>query len=190
MIAYLSGFIIVRDDPLIILDVNGVGYRVHGASDVLSAVSLGLKISIFVYTRVREDALELYGFLKYSDLKLFESLLNVSGVGPRTAISIFSNGSGDEITKAIIDADVAFFSDVPRLGTKNAQKIIIELKNKVGGAELDLSGQGRETRGELTSALKAFGFSSREISEAIKNIDAKGKSVEEQIKLALKYLGK
>src|SRR3990167_8919510 len=77
---------------------------------------------------------------KYSDIKLFELIITVPGVGPRTAIAIFSNGTGDEITKAIIDADVTFFSGIPRLGTKNAQKIIIELKNKVGGRELDLAG--------------------------------------------------
>src|SRR3989337_1219955 len=190
MIGYLAGTVIIRDDPYLIIDINGVGYKIHAASDVLSKVTeIGSAVKIFTYTHVREDALELYGFSKYSDLKLFESLINVSGVGPRTAIGIFAIGAGDEITKAIIDADVSFFSGVPRLGTKNAQKIIIELKNKVGGRELDLAGVSNGDRNELVSALKAFGFTTKEINEAIRNTD-RATSVEEQIKAALKYLGK
>ena len=190
MIGSLSGTITIRDDPYIILDVNGVGYRVHATSDVLSAISeLGSNLKLFTYTHVREDALELYGFSKYQDLKLFEALINVSGVGPRTAIGIFSLGSGDDIVRAIIDANVSFFTGVPRLGTKNAQKIIIELKNKVGGGDLDLSGSSNGNRRELSSALKTFGFTSAEINEAMRNID-RSASVEEQIKMALKYLGK
>ena len=190
MIGYLSGTVLIRDDPNIIIDVNGVGYKIHAASDVLSGVSeLGSTVKLFTYTHVREAALELYGFSKYSDLKLFESLIEVSGVGPRTAIAIFANGSGDEITKAIADSDVSFFSGVPRLGTKNAQKIIIELKNKVEGGELDLAGISNGSRRELASALKTFGFTTKEINEAVRNID-RSVSVEEQIKMALKYLGK
>lgn len=189
MIGYLSGTVIIRDDPYLIIDVNGVGYKIHAASDVLSSISVGSNIKLFTYTHVREDVLELYGFSKYSDLKLFESLIEVSGVGPRTAIAIFANGSGDEITKAIIDADVSFFAGVPRLGTKNAQKIIIELKNKVGGGELDLAGVSNGSRGELATALKTFGFTTKEINDAIRNID-RSATTEEQIKAALKYLGK
>ncbi len=188
MISYLNGSVVVYDDPFLIIDVGGVGYFVHATPDVLASASPGSKVSVFVYTHVREDALKLYGFQKYSDLKLFESLIEVSGVGPRTAIAIFSIGSGDEIIKAIVDADVSFFSGVPRLGTKNAQKIIIELKNKVGGAELDLSRPGLDR--DLVSALKTFGFSGKEINDAAANIDGRDKSVEEKIRAALKYLGK
>ncbi len=191
MIGYLNGQALVRDDPYLIVDVNGIGYRVHAASDVLSSVAeIGSSIKLFTYTHVREDTLELYGFSKYADLKLFEQLINVSGVGPRTAIGIFAIGTSSEIIKAIADSDTSFFASVPRLGTKNAQKIIIELKNKVGGGELDLSDGSSQNRNELTSALKTFGFTTTEINEAVRNIDKNGKSIEEQIKMALKYLGK
>ena len=190
MIGFLNGTVIIRDDPNIIIDVNGVGYKIHATSDVLSGVSeLGSSVKLFTYTHVREDVLELYGFSKYSDLKLFEQLINVSGVGPKTAIGIFAIGTGEEITKAIIDADVSFFTGVPRLGSKNAQKIIIELKNKVGGGELDLTGVSNGARNELTAVLKTFGFTTKEINEAARNID-RSANVEEQIKMALKYLGK
>lgn len=189
MIGSLNGTVVVRDDPGLIVDVNGVGYKVHASQDVLSSASVGSKISVFTYTHVREDILELYGFPKYSDLKLFESLINVSGVGPKTAIGIFSIGSADQIMQAIMQADTSFFSRVPRLGIKNAQKIIIELKNKVGDDDLDLSGDSKQNRSEISSALKTFGFTSSEINEAIRNVDG-SLAVEEQIKLALKYLGK
>ena len=190
MIASLNGTVVVRDDPYIILEVNGVGYKILASSSVLSSVAKsGTKLSIFTYTHVREDILELYGFLKYTDLKLFESLINVSGVGPKTAIGIFSIGTAEQIMHAITQADISFFSQVPRLGTKNAQKIIIELKNKIGGGELDLTDGSVDNKSELTAALKSFGFTSAEINEAIRNIDS-AKSVEAQIKMALKYLGK
>ncbi len=189
MISYLSGTVIIRDDPVLILDVNGVGYRLHGSSDVLSSASVGSPLKAFVYTHVREDILDLYGFAKYSDLKLFESLINVSGVGPKTAIGVFAIGTAEQILQAITDADTSFFSRVPRLGTKNAQKIIIELKNKVGGGELNLSEGDGAARTEVSSALKAFGFSSAEINDAVRNLDG-SKSVEAQIKDALKSLGR
>ncbi len=188
MIGSLNGTVLVRDDPFLIIEVNGVGYKVYASQDVLSQASVGAKTITYTYTHVREDILELYGFLKYSDLKLFESLINVSGIGPKTGIGIFAIGSASQIVQAISNADVTFFTSVPRLGTKNAQKIIIELKNKIGGGDLDLSGDG-EARNELSSALRAFGFSKDEINDATRRVDS-SMPVEEQIKLALKYLGK
>ena len=189
MIGSLSGSVIIRDDPYIILEVAGVGYKIYATSDVLSSVSLGSDAKVFTYTHVREDILDLYGFSKYSDLKLFESLINVSGVGPKTAIGIFAIGSASQIMNAIVNGDVAFFTSVPRLGSKNAQKIIIELKNKVGGGELDLSEGSSGNRTEVSAALKAFGFTQAEINDAVKNLDG-SKTVEEQIKIALKQLGR
>src|SRR5690606_6052417 len=147
------------------------------SADLLSSVKIGSNLKIFTYTHVKEDALALYGFAKYEDLKLFEALIGISGVGPRTAIGIFSKGDADAIKQAIYDGNVSFFSGIPRLGTKNAQKIIIELKSKIGGGELDLNGESNGNSAELSSALKAFGFSKDEINDAIKNIDG-DKSVE------------
>ena len=189
MISYLNGTVIIRDDPLLILDVNGVGYKVFATPDVFSAIGQDSSLKVFIYTHVREDILDLYGFSKYADLKLFESLINVSGVGPKTAVGIFSIGAAEQIRGAIFAGDVSFFTGVPRLGSKNAQKIIIELKNKVGGEGLDLSEGSSSSRTEVSSALKAFGFSSAEINEAIRTIDG-SKSVEAQIKDALKSLGR
>lgn len=191
MIGTLKGTIEYREDPYIIVDVNGVGYKVLVPLTVLAKINgLGEEIKLFTHTHVREDVLELYGFSDPSDLKLFEYLISVSGVGCRTASGIFSVGTRIEIIQAIIGNDVAFFTSVPRLGKKNAQKIIIELKNKIGGTEdLDLSSDGMESS-EIVAVLKTFGFDPKESQDAIRALNGKGETVEEKIRLALKYLGK
>lgn len=190
MIASLIGIVELRNDPFLVINVNGVGYKVLASNDVLAKVTIGEQIKVFTYTHVREDLLELYGFSKPEDLKLFEYLIGVSGVGPKTAVGIFSIGTGSEIASAIITGNVDFFTSVPRLGKKNAQKIIIELKNKLGSIEdLDLSSTTGKDNEEVIIALKALGFSAREAGEAIRNIKSIG-STEEKIREALKYLGK
>jgi Holliday junction DNA helicase RuvA len=191
MIGMLKGTIEYREDPYVIVDVNGVGYKVLVPITVLAKINaLGESIKLYTHTHVREDVLELYGFSEPSDLKLFEYLISVSGVGCRTASGVFSVGSRSEIIQAIVGNDVAFFTSVPRLGKKNAQKIIIDLKNKIGGGEdLDLS-EDSAGNNEIVSALKTFGFSTSESQEAIRALNGKGETVEEKIRLALKYLGK
>jgi holliday junction DNA helicase RuvA len=191
MIGTLKGTVEYREDPYVIVDVNGVGYKVLVPITVLARINaLGDSIKLYTHTHVREDVLELYGFSDPADLKLFEYLISVSGVGCRTASGIFSVGARSEIIQAIVANDVAFFTSVPRLGKKNAQKIIIELKNKIGGGDdLDLSADSQENN-EIVTALKTFGFDPKESQEAIRALAGKGETVEEKIRLALKYLGK
>lgn len=191
MIGFLQGVVALRDDPYILVNVQGVGYRVLVSSSVLSQTQVGKPLTIYTYTHVREDALELYGFSAPKDLKLFELLISVSGVGPKTALGVFSLGGSQEIIEAIATNDTSFFSSVPRLGTKNAQKIIIELKNKVGGGiEFDIGKDGMGKTSEIIAVLKSFGFSQKESHEALRGIKEQGVTTEERIKLALKYLGK
>lgn len=192
MIGFLRGEIVVREDPYIIVNVNGVGYKVFASSPLLSKIE-GEEgtVKIFTYTHVREDNISLFGFAESSDLKLFEKLISVSGIGPKTAMGIFSVGTREMIIDAIVRGDAGFFTQVPRLGTKNSQKIIIELKNKFGGeGELDLLGHDSKNNKEVISALEGFGFSKKEAIGAIKEIKADGKKVEDRIRMALKYLGK
>lgn len=188
MIGSLQGTVDYKDAACVIVSVGGVGYKVYVPMNVSSA--MGDTIKLFTHTHVREDVLELYGFTDPADLKVFEYLIHVSGVGCKTALGVFSVGSRKEIIHAITSNDVAFFTAVPRLGKKNAQKIIIELKNKLGGQEdLDLSQDGAEAN-EVVVALKSFGFSSSEARAALKGLNGKGESVGEKVRLALKYLGK
>lgn len=190
MIGLLTGKIAFRNDPSLIIDVNGVGYRVLASTQVLSASHIGDIVTVFIHTHVREDALDLFAFPTEQDLKVFEYLISVNGIGPKTAMGVFNVGSREEILSAIRRADVDFFTGVPRLGKKNAQKIIIELKNKLGsGEELDLS-DGTEDEMQVVNALITIGFTEREARGAIKKLDGAGKSIEEKVKLALKQLGK
>lgn len=191
MIGFLRGEVFFKEGSFIILDVKGVGYKILAASDVLSKANKGISLELFIYTHVREDNISLFGFLEPSDLKLFENLISVSGIGPKTAMNIFSVGTRKEITNAVIQGDVDFFTSVPRLGRKNAQKIIIELKNKFDStSEIDLSGSDMSGSEEVVFALRSFGFTSKEIRDAIRQVKKDGQKVTETIKLALKYLGK
>jgi Holliday junction DNA helicase RuvA len=191
MIGFLKGKVELLKRPFVMIDVNDVGYKVLVPETIYAKLSLGDVVKIFTYTYVREDALDLFGFLEAEDLGLFESLLTVSGVGPKTALSIFSFGERKDIIEAIIKGDVTFFTSVPRLGTKNAQKIIIELKNKMGsGTDFDLSGKDLLENAEVVQALKDFGFSVAEAQKAVREIKQVGLTTEEKIRVALKTLGR
>lgn len=191
MIGFLSGKIDLLKRPFVLIDVNGVGYKVLVSENVYKKLTVSEKIKIYTYTYVREDALELFGFLEPEDLTLFENLITVSGIGPKTALNIFSYGERKDIIEAIIKGDSSFFSSVPRLGTKNSQKIIIELKNKMGGDhQIDLSGKDFVENTEVVEALKGFGFTAAEASKALRSINKTGITLDEKIKLALKNLGK
>lgn len=192
MIGFLRGLVALRDDPYLIVEASGVGYKVIVPTGVLTkAGGNGQEVSLFTHTHVRENALELYGFLDHSDLKMFEMLLSVSGIGPKTALGIFAIGDAQTIRSAIASADMSFFTTIPRLGRKNAQKIIIELKGKLGSvSELDLSEKDARENADVISALRSFGFTNREATEAIRATSRQGKTTEEKVRLALRHLGK
>lgn len=190
MIGSLKGIVEYREDPYVIIDVQGVGYRVLLPTSVLATLThTGQEIKVFTYTHVREDALELFGFANPQDLRMFEYLISVSGVGCKTAMGVFSVGNRSEIIRAISGNDVGFFTSVPRLGKKNAQKIIIELKNKIGeGEDLDLGASSGND--EVVAALRGFGFSTKEAESAVRGIKDPTMSTQDKIRLALKNLGK
>ena len=191
MIGTLKGVIEYREDPFLIVDVNGVGYKVVVPTSVLSKINgTGESIKLYTHTHVREDLLELYGFTDPSDLKVFSLLIGVSGVGCRTALGIFSVGTRHDIVQAISNGDVTFFTSVPRLGKKNGQKIIIELKSKLGASgDIDLSGETDEID-EVIAALTSFGFTQLEARAATRKLDGAGETVAEKVRMALKKLGK
>lgn len=191
MIGMLTGKLASRQDPYILVDVHGVGYKVYITPQLFPSLTLGQELTVFTHTHVREDSLDLFGFPTAEDLRLFELLIDVNGIGPKTAVGVFAVGSRSDIVGAIAQANVDFFTGVPRLGKKNAQKIIIELKNKIGGKEdLDLREEVTDIESEVLAALQGIGFSDREARIALRKIDGKGESVSEKVKLALKSLGK
>ncbi len=190
MISYLEGKIKLKGPNYFILLNNGIGYKIFVPTDILTSVIPSQDFSLFIYQHVKEDALDLYGFKTSEDLALFELFLGVSGIGPKTAVGIFAVGKIEKIKEAIVKGDVDFFTSVPRLGRKNAQKIIIELRPKLGNlTDIDLTEDSGETK-EIIDALKAFGFDSSESREALKSIKDFEGTTSDKIRQILKYMGK
>ncbi len=189
MIGYLKGTIIACLTHEIWIDVSGVGYRVriNNKSTSLPMVK-GAEVELFIHTAVREDAITLYGFPSMEMLQLFELLISVSGVGPKTGMEIVGSAEHDQIEAAISQADVNFFSRIKGIGKKSAQRIIVDLKSKIGSLkEMDLTAEDEED--PVVMALRQFGFKLGEINEALKKMD-RSKSESEQIRAGLKLLGK
>ncbi len=186
MIAYLKGQAIHQLDSLIVV-CQGVGYGVKVPDRVHQLVGEDGQIELFIHTHVREDALELYGFASREEQSLFELLLDVSGVGPKTAVQIL-NFSSAEIVNAVQQADTSFFSKVPRVGKKLAQKIIIELRSKLGALrELDLQPLSPQHQ-EVKEALLQLGFAELQIDRVIPQLELESKTTSAGLKEALAHL--
>jgi len=187
MIGYLQGKPLVQNQTLLVI-THGVGYQVNVSPRILNQAAALEEVTLYVYTHVREEQLELYGFLQPAEKDMFQLLLSVSGVGPRIALAIAEYGP-EKISDAVQTANVTVFSSVPRVGKKLAQKIIIELKSKLGSLyELQLGPQNRQQQ-DVIEALQALGFAESEIHQALPQLN----QVEQQdtpaiIKAAIKLL--
>lgn len=184
MIAYLEGKIIGRSENQLIVQTGGLGYRVFTTPQVASSSNDNVKLH--TYLQVREDVLALFGFESKEDLDFFEMLISVSGVGPKMALQILSAGNTELIKNAIAAQDVAVFTKIGGVGKKTAEKIILELKGKVGLVGAVVGGAGSE---DLLLALESLGYSSREIKDVLGKID-NALPLEEKMRQALKFLGK
>jgi Holliday junction DNA helicase RuvA len=191
MINGLRGKIIEKDLDSITLDVNGVGYRVFVTNAVLeelNSISETEEKFVHTYLSVRENALDLYGFTNESDKKLFQLLLTVSGIGPKSALNIMNSVTYDMIEESVSKEDAKYLSKISGIGKKTAEKIILNLKDKIG----TISGAGSAKNSDNSmamDALSSLGYHERDIREAMKQIDTKDKDPQEIIKEALKILG-
>lgn len=170
------------------IEVNGVGYGVIVTLTTRRAMSSLETVEMYTYAHIREDCFDLYGFLNQREKSLFLRLIDVDGVGPKTAIAIMDRGI-DAIIAAVREADVAFFSSVPRVGKKSAQKIIIELKSKLGGEELQLNEPVGKSK-EVQEALTSLGFSALEAQKVLKTLDVETMRLEDAVKEAIRFLTK
>ena len=185
MIARLRGTPARRADGLV-LDVGGVGYLLHATPSVLRRADSGSELSVETYLHVREDALELYGFAEPAERELFEQLLSVSGIGPKVALAIVSGSTPGELRRAIALEDVARFQVIPGVGKKTAQRVVLELKEKLGSA-IEAPGPSSASSGELVArdALVSLGYSILEAERALAEIDP-DLPADERVRLALR----
>lgn len=192
MIAYLRGKLIyksnlLKKDNYLILDVNGVGYKVFVLDKVLGATKLQDGLELYIYTQVAETVLDLYGFGSQEELNFFELLNTISGIGPRSAMDILRKAKIDDLTKAVSTGNDDLLSKVSGLGPKTAQKIVTGLKDKLGGLEMS-SGQWDSHFGDAFEALVGLGYQPAQVKEALSQ--CKSEDIGERVKEALKYLAK
>ncbi len=186
MIAYLKGKILEKGLTFLIVSAgenSGIGYKVFVTPEVLSK-SLGEEVAFFTYHKVSEDGQALFGLPDFSTLQFFELLITVSGVGPKVALAILSAAKAEAVKDAIARQDTGIFTRISGVGTKTAEKIIVELKNKVGA----LAG-GNGSFSEVFDALLALGYHQKEVREVVQKIDT-SLPQEQQLKQALKLLAK
>lgn len=199
MISQITGTIIHAEPRYLVVDVNGVGYKIFTTAGVLETVSGKLKASVdqknndgkatfWTYLAVRENALDLYGFLSKEEMDIFESLLTVSGVGPKTALGILNVANPATIRRAVLTEDPSYLTKVAGIGKKSAEKIVLELKDKFSGLE-ETEGAAELGESDTLDALKALGYSEREAREALKKVPAGITAAGERVKAALKNLG-
>ncbi|KKQ51445.1 MAG: Holliday junction ATP-dependent DNA helicase RuvA [Parcubacteria group bacterium GW2011_GWD2_38_12] len=190
MIYSLDGIIEYKKDKFAVINVGGVGYKIFMSGDVLSKIpELGERAKIFTYLYVREDALDLYGFLNSFDLVFFEMLIAISGVGPKMAMSILSIAPTKLLASAIAKEDLTFFTRVSGVGRKTAEKIILELKDKVHKLGIDVE-EFEVGDSEVLDALESLGYSARDAQNSLRQLPKDIKGIENRIKEALKMLGR
>jgi Holliday junction DNA helicase RuvA len=202
MIGYLKGEIAEVKDSYTVVDVGGIGYEVFMPTSALMRLpSRGSIVKIYTYMHVREDAISLYGFLTKEDLNMFKLLINVSGIGPKGALSILSSISADEIRFAVLSEDVKTLAKAPGIGNKTAGKLILELKDKFGLEEAFEQRLANNTTGiatgssyfgkreEAVQALIVLGYSGTDAAKIVSSIEiTEDMTVEDILKLCLKKL--
>lgn len=191
MIASLSGIISEKMLDSVVLDIGGVGYGLLMTSEDYGRVASGVPAKVYVYEHIREQAHDLFGFLRLDTKKLFELLLGVNGVGPKMALNVLSVGTADEVRAAIASGDVKTIQKASGVGKRVAERVVVELKDKVGLEGVDLGQAGflqseqSALMDEAAEALVSLGYSPQDAVKSLQNIDKK-LPVEERIKLALR----
>jgi Holliday junction DNA helicase RuvA len=183
----MKGTVVDIDLRSCVLDVSGVGYKVFTTDEILRSIKIGSTATLWTHLSVRETALDLYGFAEQDSLSLFELLITISGIGPKTALGIMNISSPQTLRRAVSSGDLAYLTKVSGIGRKLAEKIILELREK-------LSAYGEEEHQDLKGetdaleALKSLGYSERDARESLKKIAGEDVSAGDKVKKALKIL--
>lgn len=188
MISLIQGKVVANNGgKLTVLTAGGVGYELMASVTSAKNWTVGAEVQILTYLAVRESALDLYGFANENEKQLFEKFLLVSGIGPKTALHLLSLGSVQEISSAIGRGDLAYLTNVSGIGKKTAERILVELKNKIGVGATGLE-EMEGALGDVVEGLGALGYSLLEAREAVKNLDVRGKTSEQLLKEALQRI--
>lgn len=196
MFYYLSGTVTAMEANLAVVDCAGVGYACHTTGYTLSQLHVGERHKLFTHCNIREDAFDIFGFATKEEKNCFERLLGVSGVGPKAALAILSAVTPDQFTLAVVTGDEKSLTAAPGVGKKLAQRIILELKDKIAGEQsaFDASGpaaaiaSGGGKIAEATAALSVLGYSQAEIGAALRGLDAEKMTVEELVRQSLRAM--
>ena len=201
MFYYVDGTVSVLQTGLAVIDCGGVGYACHASQNTISRLKIGTKARLLTYLNVREGIFELYGFIDEEEMSCFEMMIGVSGVGPKAALSILSVAPPDRLALSIITGDEKMLTQAPGIGKKIAQRIVLELRDKMSKEQLegasaaspvaaaDLSGGVNHTQ-EAVAALMVLGYTQAEALHAMKQIDTAGMEADEIIRQCLKKLVK
>lgn len=187
MISSLSGTVRHKDLNSLVIDVGGVGYKVMVPTDVALEATLSQPVFLWTYLSVRETSLDLFGFLEKETLEIFELLITISGIGPKTALGILNVASPTTLRQAVASEETSYLTRVSGIGKKNAEKIVLELKGKLKVAEEDRVVDGR-SEGDALEALVSLGYSERDARESLKKVSKDTKGASERVKAALKLL--
>lgn len=191
MIARLHGLLIEKQPPILVVDVNGVGYEIEAPMTTFYKVTLGAEVTLYIHQVVREDANLLYGFATREERDMCRSLLKVNGVGPKMALAILSGMEADAFAACIRQGDITTLTRIPGVGKKTAERLIIEMRDRVGDGSAGQnathsSAVSASPTQEAITALIALGYKAVEAEKAIHKIQQENASTEDLIRLALK----
>ena len=192
MISYLKGKIKNKGNGFAIIEINNIGYKVFVASLLYADLTIGQEFEFYIHQQVREDALNLYGFRRMEELELFELLIDISGIGPKSALAIMSIATVSDIKESIVRGDPALLTKVSGIGKKTADRVVLELREKISKLSLtdDKLNRGNLGSSDEIDALMALGYSLSQARDALNGVDAKTKDSGERIRQALKKMGK
>lgn len=198
MFSYIKGNLEGKNIDNIIVDVGGIGFKIYMSANSINRVGeTGNAVKVYTYMRVMEDDISLYGFCTSEELKMFEQLIGVSGVGAKSALNILANITPSSFALAIISSDVNTLKSLPGIGAKSAQRMILELKDKMKTQDAIATESSpvfntivkNDKMRDAIEALQVLGYARKDIDLAVANIDSANMSVEDIIKQGLKYLG-
>jgi len=191
MIGRLRGILAGKQPPWLVVDVNGVGYELEAPmSTIYDLPELGREVALFTHYAVKEDTVALYGFVREAERTLFRTLQKVSGIGAKTSLAVLSGSSPDEFARLVQTADIAALTRIPGIGKKTAERIVVELRDRVDGIAQTLPGMhgsvSKDPVAEASSALQQLGYRPVEVARLIKEVAEAGDSAEGIIRKALK----